>query len=181
MQIFSEDTRTKTNFCKKSYEKTNHLGNVLTVITDRKLAHTTTPTSGIVDYFSPEVVSSNDYYAFGSPMPGRKYQVGNKYRYGFQSQEEDPELWGGAVSFKYRIEDPRLGRFFSVDPLASDYAFNSPYAFAENKIGLGIELEGKELFPFGEFFFFGEVPPVSKPVIEILVENAVKTAEVEWW
>ena len=36
----------------------------------------------------------------------------------------------------------------SIDPLAEDYTYNSPYAFAENKIGMGRELEGCELGPF---------------------------------
>jgi hypothetical protein len=91
------------------------------------------------------VVTANDYYPGGMTMPGRKYQVGSgSYRYGFQNQETDKELWEGAVSFKYRVEDPRLVRFFSVDPLASDYPHNSPYAFAENRLLDGIELEGLE-------------------------------------
>jgi hypothetical protein len=81
-------------------------------------------------------------------MPGRKYQAGSaSYRYGFQEQETDPELWGGAVSFKFRVEDPRLNRFFSVDPLADDYPHNSPYAFAENRLIDGVELEGLEWSP----------------------------------
>ena len=32
------------------------------------------------------------------------------------------------------MDDPRLGRFWSVDPLASKYPWNSPYAFAENRV-----------------------------------------------
>jgi hypothetical protein len=56
----------------------------------------------------------------------------------------DEEFWGGAVSYKYRIEDPRLGRFFSVDPLAPKYPHNSPYAFSENRVIDGVELEGLE-------------------------------------
>ncbi len=40
---------------------------------------------------------------------------------------------------------PDIGRFFSVDPLAEDYPYNSTYAFQENKMGMGRELEGKEL------------------------------------
>jgi hypothetical protein len=35
-----------------------------------------------------------------------------------------------------------------IDPLASDYPHNSPYALQENKFGLGVELEGKELSEF---------------------------------
>lgn len=79
-------------------------------------------------------------------MPGRKFLSDQKYRYGFKNQEEDPELWGGAVSYKYRIEDPRLGRFFSVDPLSNEFPWNSPYAFSENRVIDGIELEGLEVF-----------------------------------
>lgn len=78
-------------------------------------------------------------------MPGRSYSAtASKYRYGFQNQEVDPELWGGAISFKFRVEDPRLGRFFSRDPLFRNFPWNSPYAFSENKVISAIELEGRE-------------------------------------
>jgi RHS repeat-associated protein len=64
------------------------------------------------------------------------------YRYGFQGQEEDQET--GLVNYKYRMHDPRLGRFLSIDPLASDYPHNSPYAFSENRVIASVELEGLE-------------------------------------
>jgi hypothetical protein len=35
----------------------------------------------------------------------------------------------------------------SIDPLATKYEYNSPYAFQENKMGMGRELEGLELVP----------------------------------
>jgi len=126
-----------------------------------------------LDHYTADVISSTDYYSFGSSMPGRKYSASTRYRYGFQNQEEDPELWGGAVSFKYRLEDPRLGRFFSVDPLAASYPWNSPYAFSENRVLDAIELEGLECF-----FLFETPPiivrPVAKPALEIISEDAVK-------
>jgi hypothetical protein len=53
-------------------------------------------------------------------------------------------LWEGSVSFKYRVEDPRLGRFFSVDPLFSSYPANSNYAFSENDVIANVEQEGLE-------------------------------------
>jgi len=121
----------------KNFELSNHLGNVLTVITDRKLAHTTTPTSGIVDYFSPEIVSSNDYYAFGMPMPGRSYQSLNGYRYGFNGKEKDDEVKGNGNSINYdaRMLDTRLGQFLSIDPAQRKYPGLSPYsAFGNNPI-----------------------------------------------
>ena len=67
------------------------------------------------------------------------------YRYGFQGQEEDGELWSGSVSYKYRVEDARLGRFFSVDPLFGDFPYNSCYAFSENRLIDSYEYEGSEL------------------------------------
>jgi RHS repeat-associated protein len=66
------------------------------------------------------------------------------YRYGFQGQEEDQEMWEGAVSYKYRVEDARLGRFFSVDPLTKEYPFYSTYAFSGNRVIDSFELEGLE-------------------------------------
>jgi RHS repeat-associated protein len=78
-------------------------------------------------------------------MPGRKFTQSNtKYRYGFQNQEVDDELWGGAISFAYRVEDPRLGRFFSVDPLTGKYPYYTPYSFSGNQVIAFVELEGLE-------------------------------------
>ena len=68
------------------------------------------------------------------------------YRYGFQGQEKDDEIKGegNSVNYKFRMHDPRIGRFFAVDPLAPDYPWNSPYAFSENRVIRHIELEGLE-------------------------------------
>ncbi len=60
-------------------------------------------------------------------------------------QERQDELGLNWDSFKYRNYDYAIGRFMSVDPLAEKYAYNSTYAFQENKMGLGRELEGLEL------------------------------------
>jgi RHS repeat-associated protein len=87
----------------------------------------------------------NDYYPFGAIMPGRSFNTGD-YRYGFQGQEMDNEIKGvgNSINYKYRMHDPRLGRFFAVDPLASSYPHNSPYAFSENRVIDAVELEGLE-------------------------------------
>ena len=39
---------------------------------------------------------------------------------------------------------PDVGRFFNIDPLAEKFTYNSPYAFAENRVIDGRELEGLE-------------------------------------
>lgn len=61
---------------------------------------------------------------------------------------KDNEVYGegNAYSFEYRMHDPRIGRFWSIDPLASKYSYNSPYSFSENRTIDAIELEGKEKY-----------------------------------
>jgi RHS repeat-associated protein len=70
----------------------------------------------------------------------------DSYRYGFQGQEMDNEIKGegNSVNYEFRMHDPRIGRFLSLDPLSPQYPHNSPYAFAENRVIDGIELEGLE-------------------------------------
>lgn len=132
----------------KYYEMSNHLGNVLVTETDKKVY----VSSGLnVDYFESEITSISDYYPFGSPMVVRTWTVGSieNYRYGFEGQEKDDEIKGdgNSLNFAYRVHDPRLGRFLSVDPLTASYPHNSPYAFAENRVIDGFELEGLEWAP----------------------------------
>jgi RHS repeat-associated protein len=76
--------------------------------------------------------------------------MASEYRFGFNGQEQDGELMDGAVSFKYRVHDPRIGKFLSVDPLAPEYPWNSSYAFAENRVIEAIDLEGKEALKVNE-------------------------------
>ena len=73
-------------------------------------------------------------------------RIGEAYSYGFQGQERDDEVSGSgnSYSYKYRMHNPRLGRFFAVDPMAREYPWNSPYAFSENRLIDGVELEGLE-------------------------------------
>lgn len=86
------------------------------------------------------------YEPFGSLLPGRNYSS-DSYRFGFQGQVKDDEVYGAtgtSYAFKYRMHDARVGRFWSLDPLASKYPFYSPYAFSGNRVIDMIELEGLE-------------------------------------
>ena len=131
----------------KRYELKNHLGNVLSVVTDLKLGQGQLNVApAVVDFYLPQVVEVSDYFPFGWQLPGRNWRSGARYRYAFQGQEGD-DAWSGeevSVFFKYRVHDARIGRFLSVDPLAAEYAGNSVYAFAENKVIRYVELEGLE-------------------------------------
>jgi len=125
----------------KSYELSNHLGNVLVTVSDKKV-YIMGP-MGIV--FEPEITTINDYYPFGSAMANRGYSSG-AYRYGFNGQEKDDEVngEGNSYEFKYRIHDARLGRFLSKDPISSSFPWNSTYAFAEGRVIQCMEYEGLE-------------------------------------
>jgi RHS repeat-associated protein len=69
------------------------------------------------------------------------------YRFGYQGQESDDEISGIAkthYNYTFRMHDARIGRFWSVDPLRRKYPGWSPYAFSQNRVIDGIELEGLE-------------------------------------
>jgi RHS repeat-associated protein len=78
-------------------------------------------------------------------IPNR-YGNSPAYRYGFQGQEKDDEIKGegNSYSYEYRFHDPRIGRFFAIDPLTAKYPWYSPYQFAGNKVIQFVELEGCE-------------------------------------
>ena len=141
---FVPPTVKSRNAGNKSFELNNHLGNVLTVISDRKIAQDLN--SDLVnDNFMAEILSATDYYAFGSPMP-LKNTNGANYRYGFNGKENDNEVKGSGNQQDYgmRIYDPRLGRFLSVDPLSNNFPYYTPYQFAGNKPIEAIDLDGME-------------------------------------
>ena len=129
---------------KQIFELSNHLGNVLATITDKKLQVSTNTTS--TDYFEADVQTVQDYYAFGMQMPGRKLSGG--YRYGFNGKENDNEVKGEGNSQDYgmRIYDGRIGKFLSVDPLTKSYPQLTPYQFAENSPIHAIDLDGLEKY-----------------------------------
>jgi RHS repeat-associated protein len=101
----------------KRYEIANHLGNVLTTIGDRMIPVDGAVADNTAEYYTAVVHSAQDYYPFGMEMPGRSFQSGG-YRYGFNGKEKDPTEFGALTHYDYgfRIYNPALGRFLSVDP-----------------------------------------------------------------
>jgi RHS repeat-associated protein len=98
----------------KQYELSNHLGNVLATVSDRKIPYYV---SGALDHYQAEQLTGNDYYSFGMLMPDRSFSTG--YRFGFNGQEKDEEFSGEgnhttAMFWEY---DTRLGRRWNQDPI----------------------------------------------------------------
>ncbi len=117
-----------------------------------------------------KVLEENHYYPFG--LKHQNYNTGRKqygkkedeittlqfpglvlpteekpmvYKYKYQSQEFQDELGLNIYFFKFRMSDPATGRFLNIDPLSPTYPHNSTYAFAENNVTSGTDLEGLEL------------------------------------
>jgi RHS repeat-associated protein len=130
----------------KIFELVNHLGNVLATISDKKIGVDNAPADGIIDYYTADVITAQDYYPFGMNMPGRSFSSGNQYRYGFNGKEKSNEIYGegNAYDFGARIQDPRLGRWLSVDPKADKYAHQSPYAYVANNPIIFNDGDGKD-------------------------------------
>jgi RHS repeat-associated protein len=127
----------------KQYELSNHLGNVLATISDRRLQ--TTPAAQGSSGSMADLISATDYYAFGMQIPGRNFNNEN-YRFGFNGKENDNDVKGDGNQQDYglRIYDPRLGKFLSVDPLTKKYPWYTPYQFAGNKPIWASDLDGTE-------------------------------------
>lgn len=140
--------------------------NVYAVITDKK--QLVIPTNGGISYFKADLVTANDYFPFGLVVEDRNANVSDT-RFKFQGQEQDEEWLGGqAVNYKYRVHDPRVGRFLSIDPLAPSFPHNSPYAFSENRVIDGIELEGAEVL-LGPM----NTPLLGTSTVEVLVRSPI--------
>lgn len=137
----------------KRYEMVNHLGNVLATVSDKRtLTSDGIDTTEVVRYFA-EVMTAQDYYPFGSTMPGRTYDADTAgYRYGFNGKEADPEN-GNQYDYGFRIYNPQVARFLSVDPLMAQYPGWGPYSFAMNSCISGADIDGKEFYysASGEF------------------------------
>ncbi|SFM67630.1 RHS repeat-associated core domain-containing protein [Chitinophaga sp. YR627] len=130
----------------KTYELTNHLGNVMATISDKRVDLVS---GGAVDHYEAEALSAQDYYPYGMLQPDRQWSLGS-YRYGFNGKENDNEIKGNgnSVDFGARVYDPRIGIWLSVDPLQKKYPSVTPYHFgAANPINF-IDVDGRDIIRF---------------------------------
>jgi RHS repeat-associated protein len=150
----------------------NHLGNVLAVVTDN--IHMAD------DRTTATVASASDYYPFGLQMDGRTFSSAD-YRYGFNGKEKDesfvaesadaadmpatapvggPDPGDGGdradpdaltathYDYGFRIYNPSRAKFLSVDPLTKSYPMLTPYQFASNTPIQAIDLDGLESYHY---------------------------------
>jgi RHS repeat-associated protein len=126
---------------KRSYELDNHLGNVLTVVTDNIGMNSS-------DSAWANVVNVRDYYPFGLEMQGRHWSdtTSSEFRYRFNGKELMSDINGTneIVDFGDRMFDTRLARWNKVDAKRSSYPGLSPYHFGFNNPIVTIDPDGKE-------------------------------------
>jgi RHS repeat-associated protein len=129
---------------KRRYELTNQLGNVVSVIADSiEMSR---------DNVWATVLGAGDFYSFGLEMVGRTFLGASEYRYGFNGKEKDNKIeWGNTTyDYGFRIYNPSLGKFLSVDPLTKSYPMLTPYQFASNRPIDGVDLDGLEYSPVNQ-------------------------------
>jgi len=184
----------------KHYELTNHLGNVMSVISDWKIgvddgqydttgSKTSSVADTILDYYIADVIQYQDYYPFGSVMPGRNSTSASGYRYGFNGMEKDDEVKGSnnSLDFGARIYDPRVGRFLSVDPISKNKPSISPYSFANNSPIYFIDNKGEDAFGYigedGKLYINVTYHAVSEGVDSYTVEEMrqIENLANEFW
>ncbi|MDD4748291.1 MAG: hypothetical protein PHW19_13520, partial [Salinivirgaceae bacterium] len=123
----------------KQYEGSNHLGNVLTTFSDKKIP---VENNGVIDYYNADVTSSTDYYPFGVTMKGRDFNSSTS-RFGFNSMEKIEET--ETMDFGARLLDGDLGVWLALDPLAAKYPGMSPYCFVANSPLIFVDPDGREV------------------------------------
>jgi len=66
-----------------------------------------------------QVVSTYDYEAYGRPQ-GQFETISNRYMFTGREWDRESSLY----YFRHRMNDPHMGRFRSIDPLANSYGYN---------------------------------------------------------
>ena len=107
----------------------DHLGNTRITFTDLN-------GDGVIDAKASggELLQENHYYPFGLNVNNPEYAstADPENRYQYNGKENVSELGIEMLDYGFRWYDPAIARFTTTDPLAEDYSFQSPYAYAAN-------------------------------------------------
>lgn len=111
-------------------------------------------------YYETDIISANDYYPFGQVMRTRHYPNNGgvngfftRHRYGFNGKEADYEGEINTLNtydYGFRIYNPRIARFLSVDPLAHKLPDHRPYNYCANNPILYIDPDGRDWYKDNE-------------------------------
>jgi RHS repeat-associated protein len=131
-QLFPEGRKlydSDNNSWQYEYHLKDHLGNVRVAFDE-----------------TGNIAQENHYYPFGLRISDLGLQNSdNKYLY--NGKEIDAEFDLNWYHYGFRMYDPVIGRFPSLDPKADEFAWVSPYNYAENSPIANIDLWGLQMFP----------------------------------
>ncbi|MDD2982855.1 MAG: hypothetical protein PHQ74_05655 [Crocinitomicaceae bacterium] len=173
---------------KRTYELSNHLGNVLSVISDKPIP--SFEYEELVGMLA-DVRVAQDYSPFGVTLSGRSFEVDGGYRYGFNSMEKDDEVKGRGNSHTtfFRQYDSRLSRWLSVDPKVKELPWQSPYCALDNNPIIFVDQLGDKIIYVGDKKFRKEmkahiktikasVDPKTRSMIEKLEKDKNRTLRI---
>jgi RHS repeat-associated protein len=91
-----------------------------------------------------QVLQRNAYYPFGG-----LYQADatdDTFRYRYNGKELDRTFGHNMYDYGARWQDPYLGRFTTIDPLAEKYYHLSPYAYCANNPMNAVDPDGRRIY-----------------------------------
>ncbi|GAA4272780.1 DUF6443 domain-containing protein [Aquimarina gracilis] len=90
-----------------------------------------------------EIVQEKNYYPFGLEHRGYNNTiVGREHPYKFQGVELEESLDLNLYEMDWRQYDPAIGRFISIDPLAEERNWLTPYNFVQNNPIIRVDPSG---------------------------------------
>ena len=129
------------------YHLSDHLGNTVVVFEDKN-------EDGIISLEEEteeedrEIIQRNYYYSFGlrvdAPHFLNEESPINQYLY--NGKENNEELGLNWLAYGFRMYDPAIARFPSIDPISDQFSWVSPFNYAENKPVDGIDLWGLQYY-----------------------------------
>ncbi|MEL7146298.1 MAG: DUF6443 domain-containing protein, partial [Bacteroidota bacterium] len=86
------------------------------------------------------VIQRDDYYPFGLTFNSWHVSPKNDYLYNGKEYEEKAKWY----EYESRFHDAAIGRFSTIDPLAEEFVFQSPYVYAANNPVRFIDFRGEK-------------------------------------
>ncbi|WP_344825153.1 hypothetical protein, partial [Rurimicrobium arvi] len=135
------------NLGRRYYELTDHLGNVLATVLDRKTGYKTSPGATLYDHWSADLAQVSDYYPGGMMMPGRNVEY-SWSRMGAQGSPKDDEVYGKGnfIDMGDRHLMTQILRTPKTDNKSEKYPSISPYAYVMGNYPNAIDPNGKDVF-----------------------------------
>jgi RHS repeat-associated protein len=128
---------------KYQYHLADHLGNIVVLFEDVNEDGTISIEEDSTSNDN-EIIQRNHYYSFGMRVDAPHFALSADPRgdYLYNGKELQEELDLNWLAYGFRMYDPAIGRFPSVDPIADEFAHVSGFNYAENSPIANIDLWG---------------------------------------